>query len=228
MFIINILIGLGKYHLITALLVLASLIIFMFITKNGKKRFTYASLLFIPIFQIISMTNIRLSLKDDLMMLVILPFIVLFSRKVINSKEETGMCVFELFFISVIGLDINNDIFTLLYLIVIYIMMYFMSKGYEKSSKVYLNYLLFFTPVMFFKLGSGKYEALYMICTFATLIINQILYRLIFEKRKSTEGGWVVLYSVTEKVVLKIIFFSFKLQFYDKINICIKAQDKNF
>ncbi len=184
-FIINILIGLGKYHLITALLVLASLIIFMFITKNGKKRFTYASLLFIPIFQIISMTNIRLSLKDDLMMLVILPFIVLFSRKVINSKEETGMCVFELFFISVIGLDINNDIFKLFYLIVIYIMMYFMSKGYEKSSKVYLNYLLFFTPAMFFKLGSGKYEALYMICTFATLIINQILYRLIFEKRKT-------------------------------------------
>lgn len=184
-FILNILIGLGKYHLVVALLVLASLILFMAITKNHKKRFTYASLLFIPVFQIISMMSIRLSIKDDLMLLVILPFITLFSRKVINSKDETGMCVFELFFISVIGFDINNDIFTLLYLIFIYIIMFIISKTHEKSSKVYLNYLLFFTPVMFFKLGSGKYEALYMICTFATLIINQVLYRLLFEKRKT-------------------------------------------
>lgn len=184
-FILNILIGLGKYHLVAALLVLTSLILFMAITKNHKKRFTYASLLFIPVFQIISMISIRLSVKNDLMSLVILPFITLFSRKIINSKDETGMCVFELFFISLIGLDVNNDIFTLLYLIVVYMIMFIISKTCEKSSKVYLNYLLFFTPVMFFKLGSGRYEALYMICTFATLIINHILYRLMFEKRKT-------------------------------------------
>lgn len=184
-FILNSLIGLSEHYLITAVLVLVSLILFMFITKNDKKRFTYASLLFIPIFQIISMTSLRLSIKDDLMALIVLPFITLFSRKVINSNDETGMCVFELFFISAIGFDINNDIFTLLYLIFIYIIMFMISKKYEKSSKVYLNYLLFFTPVMFFKLGTGKYEVLYMICIFATLIINQVLYRLMFEKRKT-------------------------------------------
>lgn len=184
-FILNILIGMGKYHLVCALLTLVSLISFMIITKNQKKRFTYISLLFIPILQIISMTSLRLSIKDDLMSLVIIPFIVLFSRKVIDSKDETGMFVFELFFISAISLDINNDIFKLLYLIVIYIMMYVLSKDGKKSSKVYLNYLLFLTPVMFFKLGSGKYEGLYMIATFATLIINQVLYRLKLEKRST-------------------------------------------
>lgn len=184
-FILNILIGIGKYHLVTALSILFVIILFMAITKSKKKRFVYASLIFIPIFQIISMMNFRLSIKDDLMSLLIIPFLALFSRNVIDSKDETGMCVFELFFISAIGLDINNDIFTLLYLIFIYIIMFIISKTHEKSSKAYLNYLLFFTPIMFIKLGSGKYEALYMICIFATLIINQVLYRLMFEKRKA-------------------------------------------
>lgn len=184
-FILNILIGLGKYHLITSLLILVSLVLFMFITKNNKKRFTYASLLFIPIFQIISMTSIRLSLKDDLMSLVILPFITLFSRKVIDGKDETGMCILELVLFSLIGFNFYNDVFILIYLIVLYCLMFIISKCYKKSSKVYLNYLLFLTPVMFFKLSAGKYEALYMICIFATLIINQVLYRLMFEKRKA-------------------------------------------
>jgi len=182
-FILNILIGLSEHYLAISLLTLLSLVLFMFITKNNKKRFTYASLLFIPIFQIISMSSIRLSIKDDLMALVIIPFITLFSRKVINSQDETGMCVFELFFVSVMILNINNDVFALLYLIVIYIIMGVINKRFKKSSRVYLNYLLFLTPFVFFGLDSLKYEALYMICTFATLIINQVLYRLMFEKR---------------------------------------------
>lgn len=201
-FILNILIGIGKYHLASALLILVSLIIFMLVTKNDKKRFTYASLLFIPIFQVISMMNIRLSIKDDLMNIVILPFITLFSRKIIDSKDETGMCVLELSLFSLIGFNIHNNIFMLIYLIAIYSLMFVISKNYEKSSKAYLNYLLFLTPIIFFKLDFGKYEALYMVCVLVTLIINQILYRLIFSKRKT-------LFEIFHSIISLVLIISF-------------------
>lgn len=183
LFILNILIGLGKHHLVASLLVTVSLILFMVVTKSTKKRFVYASLFFIPVFQIISMTNMRLSIKDDLMLVVLLPFITLFSRRVINSKEETGMCILELLLFSMLSFNIHNNIFSLLYLVVLYVIMCVLSFGWKNSSKVYLNYLLFLTPVMFFMLEAGPYEALYMICVVSSLVINQVLYRLLFEKR---------------------------------------------
>lgn len=183
LFILSIIIGLEKYNLVAALLVLLSLLLFMYLNKDNKKRFVYMSLLFIPILEVISVTNLRLSLKHDLKLLVMIPFITLFSRKIINDKEENGMCVLELILFSMLSFNIHNDLFALLYLVILYVIAYLLSFKWETSSKVYLNYLLFITPVMFFMLETGPYEALYMICVVSSLVINQVLYRLLFEKR---------------------------------------------
>lgn len=186
LFIINCIIGLNKYQLLGALIIFLSLILFVLLNKQSNKKYVYLSLFCIPFIILINNIGLRISYAKDLTIIILVPSIILLVRKFICPNDETGMNIIELIIFTIISFIIRNNIFLLLFLIILYIASYLLKNKFEKSSKVYLNYLLFFTAATFYMIRTGKYEALYMIAIFSILIINQVLYILLFEKRKNT------------------------------------------
>lgn len=195
LFIINSLIGLNKYYLICSLVIFISIIIFMYLYKMDKRKFVFLSLLSIPIIIVLNNVGLRLLIAKDISLLVAISSVIIFTRKVISDTDEVGMCILELFVLTPMLFSIYNNIFDIIFIIILYVIMYLLSLRNERSSKIYLNYLLFLTPVLFAKLDYSNYEALYIIAFICINVINQVLYRILFDKRHITLDAFNVIIS---------------------------------
>lgn len=179
----SVLIGLNKYTLISSLITTILLIIFSILNKTNNKKYLYLSLVSIPIIMIISNLSFNYSIKKDLSMIILIPSLLILTRKFLNALKENDKIVLEFIFISALALSITSPSIMFIYLILLYVVALLLKKEYTLSSKTYFNYLIFFSIISFLNVSTDKLDNLYMIGIIALLVINQILFRILYEKR---------------------------------------------
>lgn len=179
----SVLIGLNKYTLISSLITTILLIIFSILNKTNNKKYLYLSLVSIPIIMIISNLSFNYSIKKDLSMIILIPSLLILTRKFLNALKENDKIVLELIFISALALSITSPSIMFIYLILLYVVALLLKKEYTLSSKTYFNYLIFFSVISFLNVSADKLDNLYMIGIITLLVINQILFRILYEKR---------------------------------------------
>ena len=179
----SVLIGLNKYTLISSLITTILLIIFSILNKTNNKKYLYLSLVSIPIIMIISNLSFNYSIKKDLSMIILIPSLLILTRKFLNTLKENDKIVLEFIFISALALSITSPSIMFIYLILLYVVALLLKKEYTLSSKTYFNYLIFFSIISFLNVSADKLDNLYMIGIITLLVINQILFRILYEKR---------------------------------------------
>ena len=179
----SVLIGLNKYTLISSLITTILLIIFAILNKTNNKKYLYLSLVSIPIIMIISNLSFNYSIKKDLSMIILIPSLLILTRKFLNALKENDKIVLEFIFISALALSITSSSIMFIYLILLYVVALLLKKEYTLSSKTYFNYLIFFSVISFLNVSADKLDNLYMIGIITLLVINQILFRILYEKR---------------------------------------------
>lgn len=179
----SVLIGLNKYTLISSLITTILLIIFAILNKTNNKKYLYLSLVSIPIIMIISNLSFNYSIKKDLSMIILIPSLLILTRKFLNALKENDKIVLEFIFISALALLITSPSIMFIYLILLYVVALLLKKEYTLSSKTYFNYLIFFSIISFLNVSADKLDNLYMIGIITLLVINQILFRILYEKR---------------------------------------------
>ena len=179
----SVLIGLNKYTLISSLITTILLIIFAILNKSNNKKYLYLSLVSIPIIMIISNLSFNYSIKKDLSMIILIPSLLILTRKFLNALKENDKIVLEFIFISALALSITSPSIMFIYLILLYVVTFLLKKEYTLSSKTYFNYLIFFSIISFLNVSADKLDNLYMIGIITLLVINQILFRILYEKR---------------------------------------------
>lgn len=179
----SVLIGLNKYTLISSLITTILLIIFSILNKTNNKKYLYLSLISIPIIMIISNLSFNYSIKKDLSMIILIPSLLILTRKFLNTLKENDKIVLEFIFISALSLSITSPSIMFIYLILLYVVALLLKKEYTLSSKTYFNYLIFFSIISFISVSYDKLDNLYMIGIITLLVINQILFRILYEKR---------------------------------------------
>ena len=179
----SVLIGLNKYTLISSLITTILLIIFSILNKTNNKKYLYLSLVSIPIIMIISNLSFNYSIKKDLSMIILIPSLLILTRKFLNALKENDKIVLEFIFISALALSITSPSIMFIYLILLYVVALLLKKEYTLSSKTYFNYLIFFSVISFLNVSADKLDNLYMIGIIILLVINQILFRILYEKR---------------------------------------------
>ena len=179
----SVLIGLNNYTLISSLITTILLIIFSILNKTNNKKYLYLSLVSIPIIMIISNLSFNYSIKKDLSMIILIPSLLILTRKFLNTLKENDKIVLEFIFISALALSITSPSIMFIYLILLYVVALLLKKEYTLSSKTYFNYLIFFSIISFLNVSADKLDNLYMIGIIALLVINQILFRILYEKR---------------------------------------------
>lgn len=179
----SVLIGLNKYTLISSLITTILLIIFAMLNKTNNKKYLYLSLVSIPIIMIISNLSFNYSIKKDLSMIILIPSLLILTRKFLNALKENDKIVLEFIFISALALSITSPSIMFIYLILLYVVALLLKKEYTLSSKTYFNYLIFFSVISFLNVSADKLDNLYMIGIITLLVINQILFRILYEKR---------------------------------------------
>ena len=179
----SVLIGLNKYTLISSLITTILLIIFSILNKTNNKKYLYLSLVSIPIIMIISNLSFNYSIKKDLSMIILIPSLLILTRKFLNALKENDKIVLEFIFISALALSITSPSIMFIYLILLYVVALLLKKEYTLSSKTYFNYLIFFSIISFLNVSVDKLDNLYMIGIITLLVINQILFRILYEKR---------------------------------------------
>ena len=179
----SVLIGLNKYTLISSLITTILLIIFAILNKTNNKKYLYLSLVSVPIIMIISNLSFNYSIKKDLSMIILIPSLLILTRKFLNALKENDKIVLEFIFISALALSITSPSIMFIYLILLYVVALLLKKEYTLSSKTYFNYLIFFSVISFLNVSADKLDNLYMIGIIALLVINQILFRILYEKR---------------------------------------------
>ena len=179
----SVLIGLNKYTLISSLITTILLIIFAILNKTNNKKYLYLSLVSIPIIMIISNLSFNYSIKKDLSMIILIPSLLILTRKFLNALKENDKIVLEFIFISALALSIASPSIMFIYLILLYVVALLLKKEYTLSSKTYFNYLIFFSIISFLNVSADKLDNLYMIGIITLLVINQILFRILYEKR---------------------------------------------
>ena len=179
----SVLIGLNKYTLISSLITTILLIIFSILNKTNNKKYLYLSLVSIPIIMIISNLSFNYSIKKDLSMIILIPSLLILTRKFLNALKENDKIVLEFIFISALALSITSPSIMFIYLILLYVVALLLKKEYTLSSKTYFNYLIFFSIISFLNVSADKLDNLYMIGIIILLVINQILFRILYEKR---------------------------------------------
>ena len=179
----SVLIGLNKYTLISSLITTILLIIFSILNKTNNKKYLYLSLVSIPIIMIISNLSFNYSIKKDLSMIILIPSLLILTRKFLNALKENDKIVLEFIFISALALSITSPSIMFIYLILLYVVALLLKKEYTLSSKTYFNYLIFFSIISFLNVFADKLDNLYMIGIITLLVINQILFRILYEKR---------------------------------------------
>lgn len=179
----SVLIGLNNYTLISSLITTILLIIFSILNKTNNKKYLYLSLVSIPIIMIISNLSFNYSIKKDLSMIILIPSLLILTRKFLNTLKENDKIVLEFIFISALALSITSPSIMFIYLILLYVVALLLKKEYTLSSKTYFNYLIFFSVISFLNVSADKLDNLYMIGIIILLVINQILFRILYEKR---------------------------------------------
>ncbi|MFR5756240.1 MAG: hypothetical protein ACLUD7_02190 [Lachnospiraceae bacterium] len=179
----SVLIGLNKYTLISSLITTILLIIFSILNKTNNKKYLYLSLVSIPMIMIISNLSFNYSIKKDLSMIILIPSLLILTRKFLNALKENDKIVLEFIFISTLALSITSPSIMFIYLILLYVVALLLKKEYTLSSKTYFNYLIFFSIISFLNVSADKLDNLYMIGIITLLVINQILFRILYEKR---------------------------------------------
>lgn len=179
----SVLIGLNKYTLISSLITTILLIISAILNKTNNKKYLYLSLVSIPIIMIISNLSFNYSIKKDLSMIILIPSLLILTRKFLNALKENDKIVLEFIFISALALSITSPSIMFIYLILLYVVALLLKKEYTLSSKTYFNYLIFFSIISFLNVSADKLDNLYMIGIITLLVINQILFRILYEKR---------------------------------------------
>ena len=179
----SVLIGLNKYTLISSLIITILLIIFAILNKTNNKKYLYLSLVSVPIIMIISNLSFNYSIKKDLSMIILIPSLLILTRKFLNALKENDKIVLEFIFISALALSITSSSIMFIYLILLYVVALLLKKEYTLSSKTYFNYLIFFSVISFLNVSADKLDNLYMIGIITLLVINQILFRILYEKR---------------------------------------------
>ena len=179
----SVLIGLNKYTLISSLITTILLIIFAILNKTNNKKYLYLSLVSVPIIMIISNLSFNYSIKKDLSMIILIPSLLILTRKFLNTLKENDKIVLEFIFISALALSITSPSIIFIYLILLYVVALLLKKEYTLSSKTYFNYLIFFSVISFLNVSADKLDNLYMIGIITLLVINQILFRILYEKR---------------------------------------------
>lgn len=179
----SVLIGLNNYTLISSLITTILLIIFSILNKTNNKKYLYLSLVSIPIIMIISNLSFNYSIKKDLSMIILIPSLLILTRKFLNTLKENDKIVLEFIFISALALSITSPSIMFIYLILLYVVALLLKKEYTLSSKTYFNYLIFFSIISFLNVSADKLDNLYMIGIIILLVINQILFRILYEKR---------------------------------------------
>ena len=179
----SVLIGLNKYTLISSLITTILLIIFAILNKTNNKKYLYLSLVSVPIIMIISNLSFNYSIKKDLSMIILIPSLLILTRKFLNALKENDKIVLEFIFISALALSITSSSIMFIYLILLYVVALLLKKEYTLSSKTYFNYLIFFSVISFLNVSADKLDNLYMIGIITLLVINQILFRILYEKR---------------------------------------------
>lgn len=179
----SVLIGLNKYTLISSLITTILLIIFSILNKTNNKKYLYLSLVSIPIIMIISNLSFNYSIKKDLSMIILIPSLLILTRKFLNALKENDKIVLEFIFISALALSTTSPSIMFIYLILLYVVALLLKKEYTLSSKTYFNYLIFFSIISFLNVSADKLDNLYMIGIITLLVINQILFRILYEKR---------------------------------------------
>lgn len=182
----SVLIGLNNYTLISSLITTILLIIFSILNKTNNKKYLYLSLVSIPIIMIISNLSFNYSIKKDLSMIILIPSLLILTRKFLNTLKENDKIVLEFIFISALALSITSPSIMFIYLILLYVVALLLKKEYTLSSKTYFNYLIFFSIISFLNVSADKLDNLYMIGIITLLVINQILFRILYEKRNIT------------------------------------------
>ena len=112
-----------------------------------KRKFVFLSLLSIPIIIVLNNVGLRLSIAKDISLFVAISSVIILTRKVIGDTDEVGMCILELIVLTLMLFSIYNNIFDIIFIIILYVITYLLSLRNERSSKIYLNYLLLLTTI---------------------------------------------------------------------------------
>ena len=227
----SVLIGLNKYTLISSLITTILLIIFSILNKTNNKKYLYLSLVSIPMIMIISNLSFNYSIKKDLSMIILIPSLLILTRKFLNALKENDKIVLEFIFISALALSITSPSIMFIYLILLYVVALLLKKEYTLSSKTYFNYLIFFSIISFLNVSADKLDNLYMIGIIALLVINQILFRILYEKRNIIFEAFHSIVSLL--LIISLVnnlgfnnFISFDISFVLLVILCLIYADE--
>lgn len=227
----SVLIGLNKYTLISSLITTILLIIFSILNKTNNKKYLYLSLVSIPMIMIISNLSFNYSIKKDLSMIILIPSLLILTRKFLNALKENDKIVLEFIFISALALSITSPSIMFIYLILLYVVALLLKKEYTLSSKTYFNYLIFFSIISFLNVSDDKLDNLYMIGIIALLVINQILFRILYEKRNIIFEAFHSIVSLL--LIISLVnnlgfnnFISFAISFVLLVILCLIYADE--
>lgn len=227
----SVLIGLNKYTLISSLITTILLIIFAILNKTNNKKYLYLSLVSIPIIMIISNLSFNYSIKKDLSMIILIPSLLILTRKFLNALKENDKIVLEFIFISALALSITSPSIMFIYLILLYVVALLLKKEYTLSSKTYFNYLIFFSIISFLNVSADKLDNLYMIGIITLLVINQILFRILYEKRNIIFEAFHSIVSLL--LIISLVnnlgfnnFISFAISFVLLVILCLIYADE--
>lgn len=227
----SVLIGLNKYTLISSLITTILLIIFAILNKTNNKKYLYLSLVSIPIIMIISNLSFNYSIKKDLSMIILIPSLLILTRKFLNALKENDKIVLEFIFISALALSITSPSIMFIYLILLYVVALLLKKEYTLSSKTYFNYLIFFSVISFISVSYDKLDNLYMIGIITLLVINQILFRILYEKRNIIFEAFHSIVSLL--LIISLVnnlgfnnFISFAISFVLLVILCLIYADE--
>lgn len=227
----SVLIGLNKYTLISSLIITILLIIFAILNKTNNKKYLYLSLVSVPIIMAMSTLGLSRSIRNDLSLIILIPFMLIFTRKFLNRINEKEKITLELVFVSVLGAMISNSILVFIYLILLYVVALLFRKKYDLSSKTYFNYLIFFSVISFISVSYDKLDNLYMIGIITLLVINQILFRILYEKRNIIFEAFHSIVSLL--LIISLVnnlgfnnFISFAISFVLLVILCLIYADE--
>lgn len=227
----SVLIGLNKYTLISSLITTILLIIFSILNKTNNKKYLYLSLVSIPMIMIISNLSFNYSIKKDLSMIILIPSLLILTRKFLNALKENDKIVLEFIFISALALSITSPSIMFIYLILLYVVALLLKKEYTLSSKTYFNYLIFFSVISFISVSYDKLDNLYMIGIITLLVINQILFRILYEKRNIIFEAFHSIVSLL--LIISLVnnlgfnnFISFAISFVLLVILCLIYADE--
>ena len=180
---------------------------------------------------IISNLSFNYSIKKDLSMIILIPSLLILTRKFLNALKENDKIVLEFIFISALALSITSPSIMFIYLILLYVVALLLKKEYTLSSKTYFNYLIFFSIISFLNVSADKLDNLYMIGIIALLVINQILFRILYEKRNIIFEAFHSIVSLL--LIISLVnnlgfnnFISFAISFVLLVILCLIYADE--